>query len=95
MTLNTEQNDQLFALLGRVYVLLRRETHRMIDVEWAAINTDYALEVIHLARDTKNTDLLALANQIQILHPQIKNPPTAQSADASPASPDKYFTTLR
>jgi len=89
-------NDELFAVLGRVYVLLRRETHRMIDVEWAVVNTDYALEVIHLARNTKNTDLLALANQIQILHPDIKNPPNerAEAAIKVP-SQDKYFTTLR
>ncbi|MDH2919336.1 MAG: hypothetical protein PXX73_09110 [Sideroxydans sp.] len=89
-------NDQLFAVLGRVYVLLRRETHRMIDVEWAVVNTDYALEVIHLARNTKNSDLLALANQIQLLHPQIKRDPSAADSvnEASPA-PDKYFQTLR
>ncbi len=89
-------NDELFAVLGRVYVLLRRETHRMIDVEWAVVNTDYALEVIHLARNTKNTDLLALANQIQILHPDIKNPPNERAEAAIKApSQDKYFTTLR
>ena len=89
-------NDELFAVLGRVYVLLRRETHRMIDVEWAVVNTDYALEIIHLARDTKSTDLLALANQIQLLHPGIKNPPTERAEAAiTPPSQDKYFTTLR
>ena len=89
-------NDELFAVLGRVYVLLRRETHRMIDVEWAVVNSDYALEIIHLARDTKSIDLLALANQIQILHPGIKTPANerAEAAITAP-SQDKYFTTLR
>lgn len=89
-------NDQLFAVLGRVYVLLRRETHRMIDVEWAVVNSDYALEVIHLARNTKNSDLLALANQIQLLYPQIKREPNPAASPNNPVpSPEKYFQTLR
>ncbi len=89
-------NDELFAVLGRVYVLLRRETHRMIDVEWAVMNTDYALEIMHLARSTKNPDLLALANQIQLLHPQIKREPNpAESPRTPPPAAEKYFKTLR
>ena len=44
--------EQLFSVVGRVYVILRRETNRMIDVEWAIANAEYAREVIRLARTT-------------------------------------------
>ena len=72
MTINDEE---LFGALGRIYVLLRRKTQRMIDVEWAATNTDYALEIIHLARNTQNRNLQDLAVLLEVVHPLIKRPP--------------------
>jgi hypothetical protein len=61
--------EQLFSVVGRVYVMLRRETNRMIDVEWAITNADYAREVIRLARETEVEELMELANRIEDTHP--------------------------
>lgn len=89
-------NEQLFSLLGRLYVLLRRETQRMIDVEWATINTDYALEIMHLARNTQNSELKGLAERLEAIHPLIKRPYAALPTEtAEPPAEAKYFKTLR
>ncbi|OIO82465.1 MAG: hypothetical protein AUJ88_01960 [Gallionellaceae bacterium CG1_02_56_997] len=61
--------EQLFSVVGRVYVMLRRETNRMIDVEWAIANADYAREVIKLARTTQVNELIQLAARIEDTHP--------------------------
>jgi len=61
--------EQLFSVVGRVYVMLRRETNRMIDVEWAITNADYAREVIELARTTGVDELIELADRIEDTHP--------------------------
>lgn len=61
--------EQLFAVVGRVYVMLRRETNRMIDVEWAITNAEYAREVISLARNTQVDELVELADRIEDTHP--------------------------
>ena len=63
-----DSSEKLFALAGRVYVLLRRETTRMIDVEWMVVEPVYALEVIRLARATKNVELMELAERIEATH---------------------------
>lgn len=61
--------EQLFSVVGRVYVMLRRETNRMIDVEWTISNAEYAREVIRLARTTGVDELIELANRIEDTHP--------------------------
>jgi|GEM_PF-1766655 len=61
--------EQLFSVVGRVYVILRRETNRMIDVEWTITNAEYAREVIRLARATRVDELIELANRIEDTHP--------------------------
>ncbi len=88
--------EQLFSVVGRVYVMLRRETNRMIDVEWTITNAEYAREVIRLARTTGVDELIELANRIEDTHPllpRIKRveviPPTV-SFDAP-----KYVQSLR
>ncbi|MFM2408087.1 MAG: hypothetical protein RL358_829 [Pseudomonadota bacterium] len=89
-------DEELFSVLGLIYVLLRRETHRMIDVEWATVSTDYALEIIHLARDTKNPELHSLAARLEGIHPLIKRPQRViPPAPPEPPTEAKYFKTLR
>lgn len=61
--------EQLFSVVGRVYVMLRRETNRMIDVEWTIANAEYAREVVRLARTTGVDELIELANRIEDPHP--------------------------
>ena len=40
----------------------------MIDVEWMVVEPVYALEVIRLARATKNVELMELAERIEATH---------------------------
>jgi len=86
--------EKMFSAAGRVYVLLRRETNRMIDVEWVSADADYAREVIHLARATALPELLELADRIEEIHPLLQ-----QAAHPAPPVPprtdSKYMTSLR
>jgi hypothetical protein len=88
--------EQLFAITGRVCVMLRRETNRMVDVEWAIANAEYARKVIELARATNVGELSALADRIEDTHPLL--PRIRKSEVASPTvlldSP-KYIQSLR
>ncbi len=88
--------EQLFSVVGRVYVMLRRETNRMIDVEWAITNAAYAREVIELARKTRVDELIELANRIEDTHPllprikRVEVTPPTEAFDAP-----KYVQSLR
>ena len=66
-------NEKLFSTFGRIHVILRREQGRIIDVEWAAANSEYALEIQKLARDSSNQELEELSEQIGLLHPLLKD----------------------
>jgi hypothetical protein len=88
--------EQLFAITGRVCVMLRRETNRMVDVEWAIANAEYARKVIELARATNMAELNTLADRIEDTHPLL--PRIKKSEVESPTelldSP-KYIQSLR
>ena len=88
--------EQLFSVVGRVYVMLRRETNRMIDVEWTITNAQYAREVIRLARETEVEELMELANRIEDTHPLL--PRIERVAVIPPAvlfDEPKYVQSLR
>lgn len=88
--------EQLFAVVGRVYVMLRRETNRMIDVEWTIVNADYAREVISLARNTEVVELAELADRIEDTHPLL---PRIKRVEVIPPTvlfdAPKYIQSLR
>ncbi len=86
--------EKLFSTAGRVYVLLRRETNRMIDVEWVSMDAGYAREVIHLARATGLPELLELADRIEEIHPLLQEA-THPAAPVPPRTDSKYMTSLR
>jgi len=77
--------EKLFSAAGRIYVLLRRETNRMIDVEWVIVNAAYAREVIQLARATGLPELAELAERIEETHPLL--PPVVKAAVPAQAVP--------
>ncbi|MDD2686077.1 MAG: hypothetical protein PHY62_07955 [Gallionella sp.] len=93
------ESEVLFSLSGRLHVILRRATNRIIDVEWLAINGEYARAVIELARDADTAELNELADRIEEIHPllarQIK--PVATHIPPAPAEQqeDKYLFSLR
>ncbi len=42
--------SEKLAIAAHLHVLLRRKVGRVTDTEWMAINTDYATEIIRIAR---------------------------------------------
>jgi hypothetical protein len=90
----TGEMEKLFSATGRVYVLLRRETNRMIDVEWAAADAAYAREVVRLARATELPELLDLADRIEGLHPLLQHE-AVPVATMPLHSAEKYLNSLR
>lgn len=93
------ESEKLFSLAGRIYVLLRRETSRMIDVEWMVAEPAYALEVIRLARTTNNAELIELAERVDAIHPLLlksRRQPVMAVPDRLIAVPQaRYVNTLR
>lgn len=86
--------ETLFALAGRIHVLLRREHNRIIDVEWMCANESYAKEVIKLARSANSAELPALAERVESVHPLLPKPQRVKVQ--VPAKVEaKYVTSLR
>jgi hypothetical protein len=86
--------EVLFSVAGRMHVLLRRETNRIIDVEWMCADPAYAKEVIKLARTGDSDELHKLAERVEEVHPRL--PRIERSAAPMPHQVEsKYVTTLR
>ncbi|KOR29680.1 hypothetical protein TI03_01720 [Achromatium sp. WMS1] len=43
-------SNERLGLASRLHLLLRRNTGRVTDIEWLAVNADYAKEIIRFAR---------------------------------------------
>jgi hypothetical protein len=86
--------EKLFALAGRIHVLLRREHNRIIDVEWLCAEAGYAKEVIKLARATDSEELLALAERVEAVHPLLPKPQRIE-VPIPVKSEAKYVASLR
>ena len=96
-------NEKLFAIAGRLHVILRREQARIIDVEWIRVNEDYAREVLRLARAGGSQELHDLSQQVEALHPLLKSSlqatakakPSEMSNDDHAGEANKYTFTIR
>ena len=90
----------IFSLCARIHVLLRRETKRIVDVEWMVSNANYARAILEVSRATQHPELLELAERIETLHPLIEKMEVVQTKRDSniPQEPDqesKYLFSLR
>ncbi|OGT23298.1 MAG: hypothetical protein A2342_10200 [Gallionellales bacterium RIFOXYB12_FULL_54_9] len=84
----------LFSLAGRVHTLLRRESSRIIDVEWLCADAAYAREVIRLVATIESEELQKLAERIREVHPLFLK--TAERAGSVIVPSEcKYTNTLR
>ena len=84
----------VFSLAGRLHVLLRRESNRIVDVEWFCSNAIYAGEVIKLARTAQSDELSKVADRIEEVHPLLLR--IEQQEVSVPVAPEsKYVKTLR
>lgn len=82
-----------FAIAARLYVQLRRKTNRSIDTVWMIHNGEYAREVLRMAREQADDDLLMLAGQFEKLIGTA--PPAAAPVDSAPVAMKSYIGTLR
>lgn len=55
---------EIFAVLGRIHVLLRRDLNRITDIEWASTDRAYAREVVRLCGTGTHADLPMLAAKL-------------------------------
>lgn len=79
-------STEVFAVLGRIHVLLRRDLNRITDIEWASANKAYAMEVVRLCASANHPDLKTLAirlSELMELNPLAK--PGSASAVRNPA----------
>lgn len=58
------------AIAARLYIALRREAKRSIDVEWLLKNTEYAREIIALAKQ-HSQELVELALHYEAHMPEL------------------------
>lgn len=84
----------LFSLTGRMHVLLRRETNRIIDVEWMCADAAYAREVLRLVSLTQSDELHKLAERIHEVHPELIKEEYHPAYRMAPKD-SKYMSSLR
>jgi len=84
------------AVAAHLYVTLRRNANRVIDVEWMGKNDEYAKEILRLCRSLGFDDLTKYADRYEelMLSKPVAAPapppvatPAAPEASASPAEP--------
>jgi hypothetical protein len=82
-----------FAIAARLFVQLRRKASRSIDTVWLLRSSDYAREVVRIARAQADDELHALAAQFEQLLDDA--PPEAPLSPAVPVLGKTYIGTLR
>jgi len=84
------------AIAAHLYIAMRREAKRTIDVEWLLKNTDYAREIIALARQY-SPELATYSDRLAALLPEEAPPqPTPSSAPHQQSDiSDRYIGHLR
>jgi hypothetical protein len=93
-SLSVMTSDEKFAVAAHLYVLLRRKSGRVIDTMWMAQNSDYACEILRIARQQADEDIARLADRFEALMPVASK--NNRIEPESPASAQrKYVDSLR
>ena len=79
------ESDQLSSLATHLYVRLRRDGGRVIDVIWLMRNQDYAREILRVARGIPEPELEKLCDRIEELMFGGGKPATAPRPAPTPA----------
>ncbi len=85
--------SERIAIAAHLHVVLRRRTGRVTDVEWMAVNAEYAAEIVRFARARAEEDGVAeLADWADKLATAMATPvttrrPLMQGAAPPPAAP--------
>jgi len=59
--------SELFGVVTHLFVALKRKSGRAIDTVWAAQNKEYAREVLRVARQYDEPDMVRLADRFEEL----------------------------
>jgi hypothetical protein len=85
-------DSKKFAIAARLFVQLRRKTNRSIDTVWMLQSSEYAREILRVARAQDDDELQGLAGQFERLMGDV----ASISAAAAPSVIGKtYIGTLR
>lgn len=63
-----ELENQAFSLMGRLHVVLRRETGRITDVEYMRIDPAYCRHLIEVAQQSGNVDLEKIGDRLEAIY---------------------------
>ncbi len=82
----SRESDQ-FVLQTRLFVIMRRELARVIDLEYLRRNREYATEIMTLAEDSADPDLVDVARKLRKImelpaHPTAKR--VAEEVELAP-----------
>lgn len=86
--------DEKFAVSARLYVQLRRKIGRVIDTVWMVQNAEYAREVLRLARNQGDAEIMQLAGRFEELMSGVARQPQSEQ-EPLPATTSKYIGSLR
>lgn len=85
-------SDEKFAVAAHLYVLLRRKSGRVVDTVWLLQNRVYAQEVLRLAREQSDDEIVKLADRFEMMMFGGREPIDERPA---PISSQKYVHSLR
>jgi hypothetical protein len=60
--------NQAFALMARMHVIIRRQSGRVTDIEYMRLDPVYCRHVLKMARDLPNDDLPQLCEKLQEIY---------------------------
>ena len=60
--------NQAFALMGRIHILLRRETGRVTDIRYMSVNPEYCLHVIELGSIAADPTLKSMCETLKDIY---------------------------
>jgi len=63
-----ELDTQAFALMGRLHVILRRQTGRITDIEYMRIDPQYCRHVLGIASQVESEDLHHICERLQEIY---------------------------
>ena len=81
-------DSEKFAIAAHLHVVLRRVNGRVTDVEWMIHSSEYAREVIRVARTEDHPELLRLADKLEaaLLPPAPMPKPERRAPPPEPSS---------
>jgi hypothetical protein len=92
-------DNEKFAIAAHLSVILRRKIGRAIDTLWMIQNSEYAQEVLRIARDNADADIVRLIDRFESLMTSAgaASAPVsaAPAARQDAAIADKYIGRLR